>query len=116
MSKRAPSSIRQLTTELRKLGDEVTGVDDEGEPVTRFEKLAERVWDYALGYHEQVRDEKGRPSTIYHPPVAWAAQYIFERVEGKAPQAPVEAVKKIKVADKVAEMAKRKINELAGIA
>lgn len=107
---------RALTGELKKLAGEVHTVTDDGTPVTREQALAELIWKQALGWMEVTRDENGNRKEIPHPPVAWAQQYLFERMEGKAPQATTEDTGGMKAADKVRELSKDRINKLARVA
>src|SRR6266851_2211765 len=41
----------------------------------------------ATGYYEKVKLPNGKTKIIHHEPEAWAIKEIFDRVEGKAPQA-----------------------------
>jgi len=107
---------RALTNELRKLAAEVHTITNDGTPVTREQALADMIWKLALGWTETVLDEEGNRKKVTHPPVAWAMQYLFERIEGKAPQAIVEDAGGIKAADRVRELAKDRINSLARVA
>lgn len=111
---------RALTTELRKLGAEVVTVSDDGTQLTREEVLADLIWKQALGWTEKIveRDKDGNRSEreLRHNPVAWAQQYLFERMEGKAPQALVEEGTGIKASEKVRDLARQRINTLSKIA
>ncbi len=109
----SPTSVKKLSQkalsdELRRLALQVTDVDDEGEAVTRAQKLARAVWDRALGFEESREDGKKVP----HPPETWAMQYVFERLEGKVQTQATEETTRIKASERVAEMAKDRINEL----
>lgn len=107
---------RALTGELKKLAGEVHTITDDGTPVTREQALANLIWKQALGWEELTRDEMGTAKKVWHPPVAWAQQYLFERMEGKAPQAVSEDMGGMKAADKVRELSKERLNKLAKIA
>jgi hypothetical protein len=107
---------RALTSELKKLASEVHTITNDGTPVTREQALADMIWKLALGWTEVQRDEEGNAKKVIHPPVAWAMQYLFERIEGKAPQAITEDGGGIKAADRVRELAKDRINGLARVA
>lgn len=102
-------STKTLTSELRKLADQMHTIDDEGNPITNEAALAQLVWKMALGYVE--KDEQGKET--YHKPAAWAIQYIYERMDGKVPQAIAEEETRVKAAEKVRSMAKERINALA---
>lgn len=103
---------RHLTTSLRKLAAEIVDVDESGDPLTRAEKLAAMIWKMALGYTEDTRDDHGNLKRIVHPPVQWAIQYVYERMEGKAPLATPDDGNKIRAVDKVSELAKARINDI----
>jgi len=104
---------RALSNELKKLAAEVVDFDA-GEGVTREQKLAKMIWNLALGWIEKTRDDNGTLKEIRHPPVAWAMQFLFERCEGKAPQAIQEETSGIKAADRVRELSRDRINALSG--
>lgn len=105
---------KRLTDELRKLAVQVHTVMDDGTQVTREEALAELVWKYALGHTEKVRDINGDLVEKAHPPVAWAMQYLFERMEGKAPNAMPDSEGGIKALDKVRSLTLKRLNDMAG--
>lgn len=104
---------KALTSELRKLANEATTITDDGTPVTREQQLAVMIWRQALGWTEDTRDEMGNAVTKKHPPVAWCQQFLFERMEGKAPVASTENDGGMKAADKVRQLAKDRINALS---
>lgn len=104
---------RALTKHLQKLGQEAHTVDNEGTPVTREEALAQLLWNMALGYTEKVLDNEGHWQQVIHKPVSWAMQYVYDRREGKVPQAIGEDEGRIKASDKVRELAKSRLNALA---
>lgn len=105
-----------MTGELKKLAQQAITVTDDGTPLTREQVLANLIWQQALGWTEVVRDEEGNRKEIKHPPVAWCQQFLFERMEGKAPIAVPEDHGGIKAAEKVRELSKDRINKLAKIA
>lgn len=106
-------SSRALTTELRKLADQSVSVTDDGTPLTRAQVLAKMIWDMALGGEQKVRDPSGNMKTVATPPVAWAMQYCFERIEGKAQVAQNDNTDGVRAADKVAALAKERLNKMA---
>ena len=87
--RRAPAyNSKQLTLHLRELAADVITYDDDGAAITRGEAMAQLLWKMALGYTETIKGKVGDPNTeVYHKPVSWALQLIFERMEGKAPLA-----------------------------
>lgn len=100
---------KALTAEIRKLLE----TQHEDSAFTKNERLAELIVKQALGYTEKVRDEMGTEVTKTHPPVAWAQQFIFERVEGKSPVAAPDNDGAMKAADKVRQLSKDRVNALA---
>jgi len=105
----------ELTKELKKLAQEVIDVDEGGVALTRTEKLARMIWRQALGWVEKKRDDHGNLVEINHPPVAWCQQFLFDRVEGKsAPVKESDQVEQVKAADKVRDLARERLNKLAG--
>lgn len=105
---------KHLTEELRKLAVEAVDITPDGDPITRQQKLARMIWNYALGWSEKLRDADGNLVEKIHPPVAWAMQYLYERMEGRAPNAMPESEAGIKATDKVRELAKQRLNALLG--
>lgn len=103
---------KRLTEELRKLAVEAYTIDNEGNPVTREGALAALIWRQALGWEEKTRDAYGNQQIVSHPPVAWCQQFLYERMEGKAPVATAEAGDGIKAVDKVRKLAKDRLNAL----
>jgi len=111
--KRQRYSSRQLTQHLREMAAEALTIDDEGSLVTRGEALAALLWKKALGY-ESVDSETSE--VTYHKPEAWAIQLIWERMEGKAPVAIPDDKGIMKIAERVSELAKNRINSFAEVA
>lgn len=103
---------KALTHELRKLASMLHMVAPDGTEFTKEASLAELLWKQALGYEELYKDEYDKLVRKYHPPVAWAAQFIWERLEGKAPIAMSENEGGMKAADKVRELARDRVNAL----
>lgn len=106
-------SARALTKHLNIIGLEMHTVDAEGNPVDREEALARLLWNMALGWEEVTRDDEGNLKKIKHPPVAWAIQYIYDRKEGRAAPTVLEDEGRMKAADKVRDLAKSRLNDLA---
>ena len=105
---------KRLTDELRKLAVEAVSIDDEGNPITREATLAALIWKQALGWEEKVRDENGNLQSIFHPPVAWCQQFLYERMEGKAPVATADPEGHVKAKDRVSDLAKNRLNAMSG--
>jgi hypothetical protein len=110
-------SSKALTGELRRLAVEVIPSNDPSvlEGQTREQLLADLIWKQALGWTEITRDDEGTLLKKVHPPVAWAQQYLFERIEGKAPVATADVDGGMKAADKVRELARDRINALTAV-
>lgn len=119
--KKLKYSARQLTKFLKELAMEAETVDDEGEVITKGKALALLLFKKALGYTEtqkvQEEDEEGRPLTIlketYHKPESWAIQWIFERLEGRVPQAVLEEKSGPTIAEKIRDITRAKANAFA---
>lgn len=106
---------KRLTDELRKLAAEAVTITDDGTPVTREQQLSAMIWKQALGWTEQVRDQDGDLQERVHPPVAWCQQFLFERMEGRAPNAMPDAEGGVRATDKVRELAKQRLNGLVKV-
>ena len=90
---------------------------EEGELLTKGEALARLLWRKALGWVEKTRDDEGNESELIHKPEAWAINLVYERMEGKTPQAVTEQDEsRVKAVDKVRELAVARINDLASAA
>ena len=73
------------------------------------------IWRQALGWDEVTVDEDGNRRTVKHPPVAWCQQFLYERVEGKAPLAVQDETVRISAAEKVRDLSKQRLNKLAAV-
>lgn len=103
---------KALTDALRKLSTHVIEVGSDDSQTTRIEKLALLIWNQALGSKTEIRDAEGNLQTIEVKPVAWAQQFLWERLEGKAPLAMVEDTGGIKASEKVRELSRDRINRM----
>lgn len=104
---------KSISKYLEELGSRVHSVDDEGNPITREQAIAELVWKMALGYTEKVRDAAtGQFKEVYRPPVAWAMELVWDRREGKVAQSAPEEPSKIKASEKVRSLARDRLNAL----
>jgi len=109
---------KELTKYLRQLAMEAESVADSGETITKAEALARLLWKKALGYSQMEwrgEADKRQMVEVYHPPESWAIQMIYERLEGKTPQATVDEAGKLTAAERVSELSKTRINALAGV-
>lgn len=106
-------SNKELSNHLRSLAAEIHDYSEEGEGVTRGEALAKLLWDKALGYTVKQIDDVGIETETHHEPASWALQMLFDRLEGKAPQAMEDTTDKITAAETVGTMAANRMNDFA---
>ncbi len=106
-------SRKALSKHLDAIGQEAHTITADGTQVTKEEALARLLWDKALGYTETIRDDNGTQKEIVHKPESWALEYIYERKEGKAPPAIADSSGGIRAADKVRQLAKERLNNMA---
>lgn len=102
---------KKITQYLREMSAETESLLDTGEVVDKASALAAMLWKKALGY-SAIEEVRGVKVDVYHPPEAWAIQLVYERLEGKVPQAPTDESNKLSAADRVSELAKSRINGL----
>mgnify|MGYP006272615441 CR=1 FL=1 len=114
MGKPKKYNSRQLTENLRQLAAEAHDWSMEDGAITKGEALAKLLWKKALGYTEETTDDEGNTKQVYHKPEAWAIQLVYERMEGKTPQAiQDDEGNKRKAKDEVRDLAKARLNDLA---
>lgn len=113
MAARKKYNTKQLSNHLRELAAEAETILDDGTCLTKGEVLAELVFKKALGYVEVSLDDEGKETKTVFPPERWALELIFDRLEGKVPQAITDDDTKMKVADRVSELNKNRLNSLA---
>ena len=104
--------LGQLTKHLSALAAEYETTNDKGDPITRAELLALVVWKKALGWTDPARMQGDivLVKEVIHKPESWAIQLIYERIEGKAPQAITDEKGRLTAAEKVGELARSKLN------
>ena len=103
-------SSKQVTLHLRQLAAEAESIRDDGEMITRAEALAMLIWNYALGWEEPDPDDPNK--TILHRPQQWAIQLLYDRMEGKAPNAVENDAGTMTAADRVGELAVNSVNAM----
>lgn len=103
---------KQLTDHLRQLAAEAHDWSEDG-AITKGEALARLLWQKALGSVEKQLDDEGKEKEIVHKPESWAIQLVYERMEGRTPQALDEDPHKVTAADRVRDLAKKRANSLA---
>lgn len=112
MAKPQPYSTKQLTGHLRQLAAEAHDWSEQDGVITKGEALAALLWKKALGYSEEVDTPEGK-KTVRIEPQAWAIQLVYDRMEGKTPVAVEESETKVTAAEKVRELAKARLNDIA---
>ena len=114
MPKPKPYNSRQITQHLRELAAEAQDWSEEDGVLTKGECLARLLWRKALGWEERTLDDEGAERIVKHPPEAWAIQLIYDRMEGKVPQAAeTEGDRRMTAASKVRELAASQVSSLA---
>jgi hypothetical protein len=101
-----------LSKYLRALALEIHTTDNDGDPVSRAEALAELVWKHALGFQRPKDEHKPDGPKEVIPPATWAIELLYNRIEGKIPLAVVEDQGR-SLTEKVTELGKARINSLA---
>lgn len=112
MSKRKYNT-RDLTNHIREMAAEVHTLLDDGTCVTRGEALALLIWRKALGGTEVSIDDEGNETKLEIKPEPWAINLIYDRIEGKTPQAVSAEEGTITAVEQVRDLAKQRINTLA---
>lgn len=89
--------------------------EDEGDPVSYAQRLAEIVWKFALGYKEPTGevDETGRKVLKSYKPATWAINLVLDRLEGKVQTTGEPEKPKRLVVNRIRELAKGNLNDLA---
>lgn len=109
--KKKTTDTKLLTKYLRQIGEEVTEliVNKDGEDVmaTKMEAMARLIWKDALGYADE-QGKKIRPNRT-------AQNLIYERLEGRVPNATVDKTDKPTAADRVTEQGKDRITKAGGL-
>ena len=114
MGKPQKYNSRQLTENLRQLAAEVHDWDPNEGAKSKGQALAELLWKKALGYTDKTTDDEGNEKEVYHKPEAWAIQLVYERMEGRTPQAiQDDEGNKRKAKDQVRDLAKSRLNDMA---
>jgi len=113
MKKPKRYNTKQLSNHLRELAAEAETVLDDGTCLTKGEVLARLLFAKAIGSTDEVTDDEGNRKTVVNPPERWAAELVFDRLEGRVPQAITEDETRLKVADRVTELNKNRINALS---
>ena len=112
MADRKKYNSRELTGHLKTLLAEAHDMTVEGDLITKGEAIARLLIQKALGWEEKTKDDEGKELVVLHKPEAWAIQLVYDRVEGKTPQAVTEDDVRIKAAERVRELAKQRMNSL----
>lgn len=99
-----------VTENLKDLADSIEGMDDEGKVITKARKLAMLLWDYAIGA-SRVDVKTGKTERIQ--PAPWAITLVLDRLEGRVPQATEDISNKPTAGDRVSQLTKDRVNQLA---
>ncbi len=101
--------VSKYLSNMAKLEDACIDNGEEARMCMRAEKLAEIIWQNALGFKEL--DTK-TDAEIIHPPSLSYMKILLERLEGKVQDVSATKSKK-SMADRVAETTKSQINDIA---
>ena len=119
-SKLVTEYIRKIATETHP-DPLITGKGiDDAHMITNAEALARYMWKAALGYTEEVEildkttgQVMGTKSVVYFPDKAYVT-LLYDRLEGRVPTVEVKAADdKPTAADKVSELSRNRLNNLA---
>ncbi len=101
--------VSKYLSDMAKLEDVCIDNGEEARMCARAEKLAEIIWQNALGFKEV--DTKANVEII-HPPSLSYMKILLERLEGKVQDVSAPKSKK-SMADRISEVNKSKINKIA---
>ncbi len=105
---------------IKDIADEETEFikdDERGDRMaTKAEALARTIWKLALGWDEKLKKVKKDgteiDATIPHAPNSTYVGIILDRTEGRAPLLADTKDGKLKIADRVGQEAKNRINSI----
>lgn len=106
-------NTKDLSNHLRELAAEAETILDDGTCLTKGEVLARLLWAKAIGSKSTKLNDEGKEIEVVNPPERWAAELVFDRLEGRVPQAITEDETRIKVADRVSDLNKNRLNAIA---
>jgi hypothetical protein len=114
---------KQISHWLKEIGVEETETVETPDATVRmaskFEALARKMWQMALGYTEQVEKGTGakrKIEEVVHKPNPSMMCVLMERLEGRVPLAVPQADEsKRTIADKVSEEGKKRIAHAGGL-
>jgi hypothetical protein len=101
-----------LSKYLRSIALDVETITDDGSPVTKAAALAKLVWQYALGFEQDINPDHPDKGKARVPPAVWAIELLYNRIEGKIPVAVIEDNAR-SLTEKVSDLAKARVNALA---
>ena len=105
-------SKRMLTEALIELAYSVESMDNEQNPLTKAQVLAEKIWKFALGTHTIIHKKTG--AVMVGPSEPWAVHLILERIEGKVPILAEDGADRATAADKISDLSTARINKITG--
>ncbi len=101
--------VSKYLTEMATVKDACIDDGEEARMCTRAEKLAQIIWQNALGYTE--KDPKTDVTVIHVPSLAYL-RILLERMEGKVQDVSATNSKK-SLAERVKDTTKSKLNKMA---
>ncbi len=105
--------IKDIANEETEFVKDEDGVDY---MATKAEALARTIWKLALGYDEKLKkvnkDGVEVEATIPHGPNSTYVGIVLDRTEGRAPLITDGKDGKLKIADRVGQEAKNRINSI----
>ncbi len=105
---------KQITICLQAISQEVTeliqSADGQDLVVTKAEALSRKIWQRALGYTEERREDDGTELKIIHNADRSFITLLLDRLEGRVvPTAAPSDKKGLTIADKVGEQGAKRI-------
>ena len=101
--------VSKYLTEMATVKDACIDDGEEARMCTRAEKLAQIIWQNALGY---VEENPKTEVTVIHVPSLPYLRILLERMEGKVQDVSATKSKK-SIADRVKDTTKSKLNKMA---
>jgi len=97
-----------LSDSLRNLANSAEDSTPDGEILTKADKLAQIVWDHAIG-HTYVNAKGERKRVL---PCTWAIQLIFDRLEGRVIASMDDIADRPKPVDRISKLTVDRCNKL----
>ena len=100
---------KMLSEALERLACEAEDMTAENEVITKAGKLAEIVWQNALGFETAGKDGK----VVVTKPQVWAINLIYDRLEGRVGSTSEPGRERPTAAKKMSAITKTRLNKLA---